>query len=82
MRGGSRISKQGNGTLRNLLFLCSFNACKHNKSCRELYERITVKGNSKKLALIAANKLLKQVFAISRTGLEDDPAYRSVKPAR
>lgn len=81
VRGSSRISKQGYGTLRNLLFLCSFNACKSNKSCRELYERITAKGKSKKLALIAvANKLLKQSFAMARSGLDYDPAYRSVKP--
>jgi transposase len=40
VRGRARISKVGNRKLRNLLFLCSFNACKHNKACRELYERI------------------------------------------
>ena len=69
VRGRSRISKVGNRKLRNLLFLCSFNACKHNKACRELYERIVNKGKSKKLALIAvANKLLKQCFAIATSG--------------
>jgi transposase len=46
-----RISKMGNQKLRNLLFMCSFNACKHNKACRDLYERILAKGKSKKLAL-------------------------------
>ena len=60
VRGRSRISKVGNKKLRNLLFLCAFSACKHNKACREIYERIVNKGKSKKLALIAvANKLLK-----------------------
>lgn len=79
-RGG--ISKQGNGKLRNLLFMCSFNACKSNKACRELYERIVAKGKSKKLALIAvANKLLKQAFAIAKSGLVYDAEYRSVKPS-
>nr|WP_233357720.1 IS110 family transposase [Haloflavibacter putidus] len=34
VRGRSRISKVGNKKLRNLLFLCAFNACKHNKGCR------------------------------------------------
>ena len=57
VRGSSRISKQGNPKIRNLLFMCSFNACKTNKACRELYQRIIAKGKSKKLALIAvANK--------------------------
>ena len=47
VRGRSRISKVGNKKLRNLLFLCAFSACKHNKACRELYERIVAKGKSK-----------------------------------
>ncbi|SDR91914.1 Transposase [Gramella sp. MAR_2010_147] len=68
VRGRSRISKVGNRKLRNLLFMCSFTACKTNKACRELYERIVEKGKSKKLALIAVcNKLLKQAFAIAKS---------------
>jgi hypothetical protein len=65
----------GNKKLRNLLFLCSF------KACRELYERIVNKGKSKKLALIAvANKLLKQCFAIAKSGRPYDESYVSVLP--
>ena len=68
----------GNKKLRNLLFLCAFSACKHNKGCKELYERIIAKGKSKKLALIAvANKLLKQAFAIAKSGLIYDENYKS-----
>ncbi|MDY2588545.1 IS110 family RNA-guided transposase [Winogradskyella aquimaris] len=78
IRGRSRISKIGNRKLRNLLFLCAFSACKHNKACRDLYERIIAKGKSKKLALIAvANKLLKQAFAIVKSGLPYDENYVS-----
>lgn len=74
----ARISKMGNKKLRNLLFMCSFNACKYNKACRELYERIVAKGKSKKLALIAVcNKLLKQAFAIAKSGLIYDETYRN-----
>ncbi|WP_438961888.1 IS110 family transposase [Nonlabens sp.] len=81
VRGRSRISKVGNRKLRNLLFLCSFNACKHNKACRELYERIVNKGKSKKLALIAvANKLLKQCFSIATSGRPYDETHVSVLP--
>ena len=81
VRGRSGISKQGNGKLRNLLFMCSFNACKHNKACRDLFERIVAKGKSKKLALIAvANKLIKQAFAIAKSGLIYDPEFRSINP--
>ena len=79
VRGRSSISKVGNRKLRNLLFLCSFSACKHNKSCREIYERIVNKGKSKKLALIAvANKLLKQAFAIAKSGNPYDETHVSL----
>jgi len=78
VRGRSRISKVGNRKLRNLLFLCAFSACKQNKACRELYERIVAKGKSKKLALIAvSNKLLKQAFAIAKSGLPYDENFVS-----
>jgi transposase len=73
-----RISKIGNQKLRNLLCMCSFTACKYNKACRDIYERIVAKGKIKKLALIAVcNKLLKQVFTIAKSGLTYDPTYRS-----
>ena len=78
VRGKSRISKVGNSKLRNLLFMCSFTACKHNKACKEIYERIIAKGKSKKLALIAVcNKLLKQAFAIAKSGLPYDENFVS-----
>ena len=78
VKGRPRISKMGNQKLRNLLFMCSFNACKYNKACRDLYERIVAKGKSKKLALIAVcNKLLKQTFAIAKSGLIYDKEYKS-----
>jgi transposase len=79
IRRRSRISKMGNNHIRNLLFMCSFTACKHNKSCSEIYNRIIAKGKSKKLALIAvANKLLKQSLAIAKSGLYYDENFRSV----
>jgi transposase len=69
VRGQSRISKTGNGAIRNLLFMCSFTACEKNKACRELFSRLVEKGKSKKLALIAvANKLIKQALAIAKNG--------------
>lgn len=43
-----------------------------------IYERIVVKGKSKKLALIAvANKLLKQAFAIAKSGRPYDENFVS-----
>lgn len=76
VRGRSRISKVGNKKLRNLLFLCAFFACKHNKACKAIYDRIVAKGKSNKLVLIAvANKLLKQAFAIVKSGRPYDENY-------
>lgn len=78
VKGRPRISKVGNVKLRNLLFLCSFNACKYNKSCKALYDRIVAKGKSKKLALIAVcNKLLKQSFSIVKNRIPYDDNFRS-----
>jgi transposase len=77
VRGRARISKMGNRKLRNLLFMCSFTACKNNKACKSLYDRIVAKGKSKKLALIAVcNKLLKQAFEVAKSGLIYDENYR------
>jgi len=46
-----------------------------------MYERIIAKGKSKKLALIAiCNKLLKQAFAIAKSGLMYDETYKGMKP--
>jgi len=50
--------------------------CEHNKSCRDIYQRIIAKGKSKKLALIAVvNKLLKQSLAIAKSGLLYDKNF-------
>lgn len=60
----------GNRKLRNLVFLAALSAYKYNRACKALFDRIVAKGKSKKLALIAvANKLLKQAFAIAKSGL-------------
>jgi transposase len=78
VNGRARISKIGNQKLRNLLFMCSFNACKYNKGCKAIYNRIVAKGKRKKLALIAVcNKLLIQAFAIAKSGLIYDDTSRS-----
>jgi transposase len=81
VKGRVRVSKIGNSKLRNLLFMCSFTACKCNKACKDIYERITAKGKSKKLALIAVcNKLLRQAFAIAKSGVEYNKEYKSPMP--
>ena len=69
VRSRPKISKMGNGLLRRHLFMCGFNAMKYNGSCKALYERITAKGKSGKVALMAVcNKLLRQSFGILKSG--------------
>ncbi len=76
IRGKSRISKMGDPLVRNHLFLCSFTACVHNPQCKALFDRIVLKGKSKKLALIAVcNKLIKQAYGIAKSGLDYDRNY-------
>jgi transposase len=82
IKGQSRITKAGNSHIRNLLFLSSFTACKYNPACKKMFDRITEKGKSKKLALIAvANKLIKQAFALAKSGEYYNPEYISRHPA-
>jgi len=70
VRGKTRITKMGGGFLRSKLFVCSFSAKKSNAACKALYERLVAKGKNGKLALIAVcNKLLKQAFAIIKSGV-------------
>lgn len=70
VRGKARITKMGGGLLRSKLFVCSFSAKKSNAACKALYERLVAKGKNGKVALIAVcNKLLKQAFAIIKSGI-------------
>ncbi|MCJ8166738.1 IS110 family transposase [Pontibacter sp. E15-1] len=70
VRGRVRITKMGGGLIRSKLFMCSFSAKKSNAACKALYERLVGKGKNGKLALIAVcNKLLKQAFAIVKSGI-------------
>ncbi|MBO2034024.1 IS110 family transposase [Siccationidurans ginsengisoli] len=70
IRGKVRITKMGGSLIRGKLFMCSFSAKKTNAACAALFNRLVAKGKNKKLALIAVcNKLLKQAFAIVKSGV-------------
>ena len=70
IRGKVRITKMGGALIRGKLFMCSFAAKKKNAACQALFDRLVAKGKNKKLALIAVcNKLLKQAFAIVKSGV-------------
>jgi transposase len=70
IRGKVRITKMGGALVRGKLFMCSFSAKKMNAACAALFDRLVANGKNKKLALIAVcNKLLKQAFAIVKSGI-------------
>ncbi len=78
LNGSRKISKMGNPLVRKKLYMCSLQASRYNKTCTDLYQRLLAKGKPKKLALIAvANKLLKIIFAISKSNLPYDREYKS-----
>src|SRR5690606_13888846 len=69
VKGRSRICKMGMGTMRKVLYMAATSAIRCNRACKELYERLRAKGKPYKVALIAAvNKLIKQAFAIAKSG--------------
>jgi transposase len=77
VRGRGRISKKGNSYLRKQLFMTSLSAMRYNKSCRELYQRLSLKGKEHKVCRIAVvNKLIKQVFAIIKYERFYDESYQ------
>jgi transposase len=77
IKGKNRITKMGMSRIRAMLYLCSWSAKKCNQKCKEIYDRLVLKGKPKRLALIAVvNKLLKQAFAIATSNTTYDPNYQ------
>ncbi|WP_438316980.1 hypothetical protein ACP6EK_01695 [Candidatus Caldatribacterium sp. SIUC1] len=63
-----------------LLFLSALSASRFDEQYRVLHERLLARGKPKKVALRAsANKLLRQISAILRSGLPYDPHYSERK---
>ena len=69
VRGKSKICKMGMAEVRTCLYMAARSAKRHNKACKELYERLRAKGKVHRVAMVAViNKLLKQAFALVETG--------------
>lgn len=68
----------GSGHLRNVLYMCSLPAVRHNRACKELYDRLKSAGKKSKVALIAVcNKLLIQAFAVATKGTTYQADFKS-----
>lgn len=76
VKGAEHICKVGNAQVRKILYMCSLTAGIYNKGCRELNERLMDKGKPMKVRRIAiANKLIKQAFAVVKSGKKYDENY-------
>ena len=68
VKGKGHICKMGTGRLRKLLYLCSWSAKRHNKYCKEMYDRLKAKAKPERVIKVAiACKLLRQAFAVGKS---------------
>ena len=66
IKGG--INRNGDANLRSLLYVASWSALRGNTACKEYYARLKANGKPSKVALIAAaNKLVRQAFAVVKS---------------
>lgn len=69
IRGYHGIARIGSRSTRAMLYLCTMNAFRYNTQCKQLYDRLIANGKPGKVALIAvANKLIRQMFGMIRSG--------------
>jgi len=70
VKGKGHICKKGTVKVRVVLYMAAKSAIRWNKSCKQFYERLRAKGKPYRVAIIAVvNKLIKQAFAIVKSGL-------------
>lgn len=76
VRGKGHICKMGSAQVRKHLYLCAWSAKRYNEPCKAFYNRLKAKGKPERVIKIAiANKLLRQAFAIVKSGEEFDANY-------
>lgn len=79
VKGKSKICKLGTSDVRHCLYMAARSARKYNPACKLLYDRLRAKGKAHRQAMIAVvNKLLKQAFAIAKSGQRFDPNYQAL----
>ena len=76
VKGKGHIAKMGNGKVRKLLYMCSWSAKRYNKPIATMYKRLFEKGKPERVIKVAlANKLIKQAFAIVKSGRAFEQDY-------
>jgi len=79
----ARMSKQGSGEVRALLFMCALVAIRHNPVIKELYVHSLANGKSKMSSLgICMHKLLRIIYGVLKSGKAFDPAIDQAKRTR
>lgn len=79
IRGG--INRNGDESLRSMLYVASWSAIRYNASCKEMYERLRSNGKPAKVALVAvSNKLVRQCFAVANSNMSYVDGFVSTKP--
>lgn len=76
----ARICRMGSAPLRKALYVAAWSARRFNPPCKVLYERLLARGKARKQALVAVmTKLLKQAFAVAKSGIPFDKNYLPTK---
>jgi len=77
VKGKGHISKLGTARLRKVLYLCSWSAKRYNEQCKEMADRLKQKCKPNKVINVAiASKLIRQAFAIGKSGQEYQQNYQ------
>ncbi|HZW37749.1 MAG TPA: IS110 family transposase [Ignavibacteriaceae bacterium] len=70
------ISKKGNKHLRKAVYMPALSACKYNPRLKQIYIRLVIKKNNKKIAIVAvARKLLILIYTIFKNNVDYIPNY-------
>lgn len=76
VKGRGSIAKTGDPHIRAVLYMGARSAKRYNLPCKALYERLRSKGKCHKVAMIAVcNKMLRQLFAVVKSGVPFDREY-------
>lgn len=75
------INRNGDEALRAALYVASWSASRYNRTCKEMFDRMRSNGKPSKVALVAvANKLLRQAYAVVKSGVPYDDNFTSTHP--
>lgn len=70
------ISKQGNTTIRSMLYICAMSAIRHHPEIREYYDRIKKHNPAGKVALVAVmRKILILMYTVCKSSKPYDSQY-------